>query len=194
VLGLARRRRVRRIHLKRDGDEDLVLMTDLDDPAKYPADDLLEVYLQRWGIERVFQQVSEVFHLGRLIGTTPRATVFQSALCFLLYNMIQVIRAYIAEGRGTQIDVISTENLFRDVHRQLIAWMELLTPQLTIELMSTTWTASQIGWRLRQLLHNQWSDRWIKSPSNTHRTRRPPRSAYPRGGHGSIYRILAQQH
>jgi hypothetical protein len=189
-----RRRRVRRIHLKRDGDEDLVLMTDLDDPAKYPADDLLEVYLQRWGIERVFQQVSEVFHLGRLIGTTPRATVFQSALCFLLYNMIQVIRAYIAEGRGTQIDVISTENLFRDVHRQLIAWMELLTPQLTIELMSTTWTASQIGWRLRQLLHNQWSDRWIKSPSNTHRTRRPPRSAYPRGGHGSIYRILAQQH
>ena len=47
-----RRRRVRRIHLHRSGkQEDVILLTDLDDPAKYPADDLLEVYLRRWGIE-----------------------------------------------------------------------------------------------------------------------------------------------
>jgi hypothetical protein len=186
-----RRRRVRRIHLERDGEDDLILVTDLDDPGQYPADDLLEVYLQRWGIERTFQQVSEVFHLGRLIGTTPRATVFQSALCFLLYNMIQVVRAFVSEGQAVSVDSISTENLFGDVHRQLIAWTEMITPEQTVELMETTWTSSQVRRRLRQLLHNRWSERWIKSPSNTHRTPRPHKTAYPRGGHNSVYRILA---
>lgn len=186
-----RRRRVRRIHLKRDKEEDLILVTDLDDPGEFPADDLLEVYLQRWGIERMFQQVSEVFHLGRLIGTTPRATVFQSALCFLLFNMIQVIRAFVSEGQSEPVDSISTENLFCDVRRQLIAWTEVIPPQQTVELLSTTWTSSQVARRLRQLLHNQWSERWIKSPSNTHTAPRPHKADYPRGGHNSIYRILA---
>jgi hypothetical protein len=186
-----RRRRVRRIRLHLDGEDDLILVTDLDDPAEHPADDLLEVYLQRWGIEKTFQQVSEVFHLGRLIGTTPRATVFQSAICFLLYNMIQVIRAFVAEGRAVSAGSISTQNLFGDVHRQLIAWTEMITPEQTVELMHTTWTVSQVRRRLRQLLHRRWSERWIKSPSNTHKTPRPHRTAYPRGGHGSVYRILA---
>ena len=187
-----RRRRVRRIHLKREGEEDLVLVTNLDNPREYPADDLLEVYLQRWGIERIFQQVSEVFHLDRLIGTTPRATVFQSALCFLLFNMIQVIRAFISTGRRTvHIDAISTENLFRDVHRQLIAWTEMIAPNKTVKLLTTTWTTSQLRRRLRQLLHKQWSERWIKSPSNTHKTKRPRKTGFPRGGHNSVSRILA---
>jgi hypothetical protein len=187
-----RRRRVRRIFLKRDGEEDLVLVTDLDDPAKYPADDLLEVYLQRWGIERMFQQVSEVFHLGRLIGTTPRATIFQAALCFLLFNMIQVIRAFVSEGQSEPTDTISTENLFRDVRRQLIAWTEVISPHQTVELLSTTWTPAQFRWRLQQLLHNQWSVRWTKASSNTHTSPRRHRTAYPRGGHNSIYRILTR--
>lgn len=166
-------------------------MTDLDDPATYPAVDLLEIYLQRWGIERMFQQVSEVFHLGRLIGTTPRATIFQSALCFLLFNMIQVIRAYVAAERVMPADSVSNENLFCDVRRQLIAWTELLQPPQTVELMSTASTAAQLRRRLQKLLQFQWSERWIKSPSNTHKKRRQHRTAYPRGGHGSISRILA---
>jgi hypothetical protein len=35
--------------------------------------------LQRWGIEQVFQKVTEVFHLQGLIGGTPKATIFQFA-------------------------------------------------------------------------------------------------------------------
>jgi hypothetical protein len=189
-----RRRRVRRIHLARSGDEDLILISDLDDPGTYPADDLLEVYLQRWGIERVFQQVSEVFHLGRLIGTTPRATVFQASLCFLLFNMVQVIRAFVAEGQSVSSNSISSESLFCDMRRQLIAWTEVIQPHATVELLSSTWTSSQVKRRLHQLLHRQWTDRWIKTPSNTHKTARRKKSAYPRGGHNSVYRLLEAQH
>ncbi|HEX3147686.1 MAG TPA: hypothetical protein VHR66_06355 [Gemmataceae bacterium] len=42
---------VRRITLTRDGDKPLVLVTDLLDGELYPANDLLELYRQRWGIE-----------------------------------------------------------------------------------------------------------------------------------------------
>src|SRR4051794_23314308 len=87
----SRRRYVRRITLARDGggdagEEDVVLLTDLLDERRYPAADLLEAYLRRWGIEQVFQRVTEVFGLEHLIGTRPLALIFQAAFCFVLYN------------------------------------------------------------------------------------------------------------
>jgi len=80
------RRFVRRLTLLRPGEESIILVTDLLDAGRYPAADLLTVYLARWGIEQVFQQITEVFALRRLIGSTPQATVFQAAFCLLLYN------------------------------------------------------------------------------------------------------------
>lgn len=94
-----RRRYVRRITLHRPGEEAVVVVTDLLGAERYPADDLLTVYLARWGIERVLQQSTEVFALQRLIGSTPQATVFQAAFCLVLYNMGQVVRGYIAAAR-----------------------------------------------------------------------------------------------
>jgi IS4 transposase len=187
-----RRRYVRRIHLERPGeDEDVIVLTDLTDPNQYPADDLLQVYLQRWGIEQMFQKVTEVFHLHTLIGSTPQATVFQASFCLLLYNMIQVMRAYIAEGQKIEAKKISLENLFYDVQRQLIAWNEVLSVEATVRLLSTTWTAAQLAKRLRDLLHGQWSECWRKTPSNTHRT--PPKNTdYLVGGHNSVYRLVQQ--
>lgn len=46
-------RYVRRIRLDRPDAEPIVLVTDLLDAQAYPAADLLELYLTRWGIERV---------------------------------------------------------------------------------------------------------------------------------------------
>ncbi len=188
----SRRRYVRRIHLQRPGQEDVILLTDLIDHDEYPADDLLEVYLQRWGIEQMFQKVTEVFHLHELIGGTPRATVFQASFCFLLYNIIQTIRAFIASGQSMKISEISMANLFYDVQRQLTAWNEVLTLRATVKLLSTTWTTDQVTNRLRQLLHGRWSECWRKAPANTHRA--PPKNTdYLKGGHNSVYRLMRKQ-
>jgi hypothetical protein len=186
----ARRRYVRRIRLKRGGkEEDIYLLTDLVDADVYPADDLLRVYLERWGIECMFQQVTEVFHLRSLIGSTPRATVLQASFCFLLYNVIQVMRAYIAEGQELSPKEVSSENLFEDVHRQLTAWTEMLDTEDTVALVSTTWTASQVVRRLRTLLHGQWSELWRKAKYKGSPTPHPKKK-YPKGGHTSVYRVL----
>jgi hypothetical protein len=188
-----KQRYVRRIHLHREADkEDVILLTDLLDADQYPADDLLQVYLHRWGIEQVFHKVTEVFYLKNLIGSSPRATVFQAAFCFLLYNMIQLVRAYIAAGSEREVQTISLELVFVDVQRQIVAWNEVLETQQTVDLLSTTWTPAQVARRLQQLLHGQWSDRWIKSPSNTHKYNAPQREEYPSGGHVSVFRMMQQ--
>ena len=185
-----RRRYVRRIRLKRgNGEEEIILLTDLLEHETYRADDLLQVYLERWGIERMFQQVTEVFHLNSLIGSSPRATVFQASFCFLLYNVIQVMRAYIAEGQGLAPKEISSESLFEDVHRQLTAWTEMLNDTATVTLVSTTWTAPQVARRLRLLLHGRWSELWRKTKNKKVPTPHPKKQ-YPKGGHTSVYRVL----
>ncbi len=82
----------RRLRLHRPNAPALVVVTDLLDAQAYPAADLLATYRRRWGIEQLFQRVTEVFDLRHLIGTTPAATVFQAAWCFLLANVIQTVR------------------------------------------------------------------------------------------------------
>lgn len=181
------RRYVRRVTLHRAGEEDVILVTDLLDPARYPAEDLLALYLARWGIERVFQQITEVFHLNRLIATTPQGTLFQLSFCLLLYNLIQVVRGYVAVGQGHPVEVISTELLFADVTKQLVALNELVAAGRVVELLPTVSSAAAVRQRLRTLLGSVWSDGWVKSPL---RTRKPPAPKKGQRDHTSVYRLL----
>jgi len=147
-----RRRYLRRVTLHRTGEEDVILVTGLLDPARYPAEDLLALYLARWGIERVFQQITEVFHLNRLIATTPQGTLFQLSFCLLLYDMIQVVRGYVAVGQGHPVEVISAELLFVDVTKQLVALNELVAAGRVVELLPAASSAAAVRQRLRKLL------------------------------------------
>jgi Transposase DDE domain len=182
-----RRRYVRRVTLHRDGEEDVLLVTDLVDPARYPAADLLDLYLARWGIERVFQQITEVFHLNRLIATTPQGTLFQLAFCLLLYNMIQVVRGYVAVGQGHPVAFISTELLFADVTKQLVALNELVAAVRVVELLPAAPSAAALRQRLRRLLGGVWSDGWVKAPA---RARKPPAQKQGKRDHTSVHRLL----
>ena len=113
----------------RPGEETSLLITDLLDATRSPAADLLTVYLARWGSARVFPQITAVFALRRLIGSTPQAPVFQAAFCRLLYNMVQVLRGSIATAQPPPCvaEDVSTEQLFDDVQRELTA-VSVLVP------------------------------------------------------------------
>jgi Transposase DDE domain len=188
--GDRRRRYVRRITLRRPGQEDVAVVTDLLEPDRYPAVDLLELYLGRWGIERMFQQVTEVFRLQRLIGGTPQATVFQCAFCLLLYNVIQVVRAHVAVARDYEPERISTEKLFGDVQRELIAWSVLVDPPVRVTGFERPGTAPLITGRLKGLLGSVWSDRWLKAPAK--KCSAPPARRKLPGNHTSVHRILEE--
>jgi hypothetical protein len=180
-----KRRYVRRITLERPGEEAVILITDLLDEKEYPAVDLLDLYLRRWGIERVFQQVTEVFGLQGFIGSTPEATVFQFSFCTVLYNIVQVVRAYVAEGSKVAVIDISTEKMFLDVKNQLIAWNELSAPAETAAVIVPL-TLKQTKHRLRQLLGKEWTEIWRKAPKQ----RRHPQQHSGKRCHQSVFRVL----
>jgi hypothetical protein len=179
----------RQITLKRPGQEDVVLVTDLMDSSEYPACDLLELYRGRWGIERMFQQVTEVFGLQALIGSSPEATIFQFAFCMVLYNIIQVVRAYVAAAQKRAAETISSEKLFDDVKRELVAWNLLVGPQATMDLVVPLESAEQVCQRLRELLARRWSQVWLKSPAQKRPAKPTAVPAHSRS-HTSVYRVL----
>lgn len=182
-----RRRYLRMIRLLRPGAEDVILVTDLLDADEYPAEDLLWLYSERWGIEEVFQKVTEVFGLQGLIGGMPPACIFQFAFCLLLYNMVQVVRGYIAEGQDREPEEISGEKLFDDVEQQLIAWNVIFEPQVTLDYFELLPDAAALQARLRELLGCAWSNTWLKSPPQAHHGKTPRKRTR---SHSSVYRIL----
>jgi hypothetical protein len=184
-------RYLRRITLHRPKQEAVVVLTDLLDETTFPAADLLDIYLERWGIERTFQQVSEVFHLLHLIGSTPEAAIFQFGFCLLLYNLLQVIRAVVAETQTRPVADISTEQLFYDLRRELIT-LHTLVDQATIATEVPSLAASQHHWQqyLRNRLAKAWTPRWLKSPRKKYQ---PPRDKPKKQrSHVSIYRAIQE--
>jgi len=181
------RRYVRRITLKRPGERDVILITSLCHAEAYPAVDVLELYLMRWGIEHMFQQVTEVFGLSGLIGTTPEGTIFQFALCLLLYNMIQLVRGMVATEVEKPREEISTENLLADVKRELIAWSVVIDHETTLGHFEGEWTALRVKARMNELLKGLWRDRWRKAPA---KKKKPPHPEKGKQTHGSVFRIL----
>ncbi|HEV8714205.1 MAG TPA: transposase [Candidatus Binatia bacterium] len=184
------RRFVRRITLYRPGEETVILITELLEAAQYPAPELLALYRARWGIERVFQQITEVVHLQALIGTTPQGTVFQCAFCLLLYNLWQVVRAYVATAQARPPDTISTELLFADVQRQLVALPELVPPPAVEPLFEPLSSPDRVEQHLTRLLATVWTPRWLKAPAK--KPKAPATRKAVKGNQTSVYRLLAE--
>jgi hypothetical protein len=191
---------VRQITLHLHGGKTVVLLTSLLAPRKHPAAALLTLYRQRWRIERVFQEITEVFGLEHLIGSSPQASIFQFAFCLLLYNTLQVVRAGLAEMRELSPERLSNEKLFRDLHRQLSAWTLLVGPALALtpaESDSAPQTPStepvptpaQAQQSLRRILQQAWSRYWLKSPPQRRSQKSKPKGP---GKHVSAYRVIQQ--
>jgi hypothetical protein len=181
---------LRRLTLVRPGKKDLVLITDLLDPAAYPANDLLELYRVRWGIETVFLTVSEVFHLKHLIGSHPRGIIFQASLCMMYYNVLQVLRGLAAQTQARATQEVSTQNLFTDLQHELIALHRLAKPDDVVAGLRAR-AASLVDLRayLVERLGRAWTPLWAKAPA---KKRHLPKPKHKRGGaaHFSSHRVL----
>ena len=157
---------VRRITLHLASGAVISVVTDLLDEAVYPAEALLATYRKRWGIERVFHQITDVFSLKNLIGTSPKAVLFQLSFCLLLYNTLQVLRTHLAFHQKCEAEKISNEKLFYDLKRELVAVDELVENECLLELLGEAPTAGEFRAYLQENLRGVWSNRWWKAPSS----------------------------
>lgn len=182
--------RVRRVTLRRDvaaGEDDVVLLTNLMDRTRYAAADLLGLYQKRWGIEQVFQQVTETFSLSHLIGCGPKAVLLQLAFCLLLYNVMQLIKAYVAQDGKVQPAVVSMHYLFDDVRTELKAWAYHTQGQWP----STHRDAATLRDHLGQLLAGSWNPkRYTKASDKQPRASPSEKRKWLSGGHTSVQRAI----
>ena len=179
--------RLRRVTLVRpgEGEEDVVLLTDLMDQKEFGALDLLKLYRKRWGIEQMFQQVTETLALEHLIGCSPRAVLFQFALCLLMYNLVQAVKGFVAEDGKVEASVVSTYGLFYDIKRELCAWAYLGEG----ELRRAPRDPAGMRQRLRELLKGSWDPVAYTKASDKKPRVRPQRQPL-HGGHSSVQRLL----
>jgi hypothetical protein len=190
-----RRRYVRRFVVARAGAEDVIVVTDLLDAQAYPAEDLLEVYLHRWQIENVYQQITEVFELQHLIGCTPGATVFQTSLCLVIYNMLQVVRGLAAQVSPEPVTVneLSTEQIFRDMQEELVGLHRVLKGELLEEalgeVLAGVGSAEAMQARLGVLMRQAWTPSWKKAKRGKPR---PPQAKAKYVTHTSVHRCLQE--
>ena len=167
------------------------MIADLLDEAAYPAEDLLATYRKRWGIENVFHQITDVFSLRHLIGSSPRAVLFQLSFCLLLYNTLQVLRSHLAFHRKCEAEKISNEKLFYDLKRELVSVDRLVEKQCLLGLLGAEPTAAELRDYLRQKLRGVWSDRWQKAPSSGGGGHKKVKTRVL-GNHTSTYRVFQQ--
>jgi hypothetical protein len=185
-----RRRYVRRITLERPGEEEVAVVTDLLDETLYPAEDLLAVYLTRWQIENCFQAITEVFELRHLIGSAPPATVFQASLCLVIYNTLQLLRGYAAWAapEPTAVAALSAEQIFADLHEELVGLHRTLKPEELLGVLRQPRDAAEVQARLRVLLQRAWTPQWRKAVNKKPRPHKP--KAKQSGAHTSVHKVL----
>ena len=197
-----RRAYVRRITWKRSDHKDLSIVTDLtnrsagqgaEGPEPIAAADLIDLYLTRWKIETVFQDVTMIFGLRKLIGSTPEATAFQAAFCMVVYNAIMVVKSYVAavQPKPMSVDDVSNKMLFTSIHKQLTAIAELVPAVSLTELVTPPQTAEAARAYLQQRLTGLWEVGWKKARNKNPRTYGA--KAKGSGAHTSVYRVL-QKH
>ena len=182
----ATRRAVRRVSVTRAGDEPLAVLSDLLDGVAVPAAEVLAAYRPRWDIESTFRDVTEVFGLGRFVGSTAEATVFQASLCFVLSNLQAVLSGFIAAERGCGRGELSARQIRRDWHRQLVALKELAAAAEVTAAVRPAATAEALRAEVVRLLTGMWRKGWAKTQNETAR----PQAAKGRGkgAHTSVVR------
>ena len=92
----------------------------------------------------------------------------------LLYNVLVVLRGYLSEAQQRPPETISTENVFYDVRRQLVALHEVLPLADILPLFTARLAGHDLRQHLRQLLAAEWQDRWLKAPAKKRRPHPSP--------------------
>ena len=155
--------------------------------AEYPDTELLDLSRERWGIERLFQQVTEVCGLKGLIGGTPQATIFQFALCLLLYNVLQPICGFMAMHQQRDCETISLKKLFVGTREQVLTWSVLERREVVSLDYFQPLSTKSLNICLQRNLKPELSGGWIKAVNKT-----PQRiaSRSHKRTHASVFRLL----
>jgi hypothetical protein len=137
--------------------------------------------------------VTTVFGLKKLIGSTAEATAFQVAFCMVIYNIIQVIRGYVAQSQPQplSVDDISNVMLFDSIRRELVSVFTVIPPVTLASAIKKLASPEEMRSYLAERMAGLWEPGWRKARNKNPRVYGPKSKGS--GAHTSVYRVL-QEH
>ena len=106
--------RLRYIRWRRGGTR-YELLTNVLIPARLSAEEALDLYPYRWGIERMFYDLKEVLNLNRLYAANPNAVAMQVYAAAIVYNALRVAQSEGAAQVGVAPETISPAKFYPKV-------------------------------------------------------------------------------
>jgi hypothetical protein len=96
----------------RQGRRTFAVLTNVLDPARLSAADVLALYPLRWTVERVFFDLKEVLNLHRFYAGNPNAVAMQVYAAAIVHVAMRVAQGQIAQAQGVRPEAISPAKLF----------------------------------------------------------------------------------
>src|SRR6266851_1416491 len=110
----APRQLLRHIRWRRGGTR-YELLTNVLAPTRLSAEEALDLYAARWGIERMFFDLKEVLNLNRLYAANPNAVAMQVYAAALVYNALRVAQSDGAAQVGVAPEALSPAKFYPKV-------------------------------------------------------------------------------
>ena len=87
--------------------ESFYIITTLDDPEQYSADELAKLYLQRWNVELYFRDIKTTMGMDVLKCKSPEMVHKEIVMHFIAYNSVRMLMYEAAEERAVDVSRLS---------------------------------------------------------------------------------------
>ena len=87
--------------------ESFYIVTTLSDPQSHSADELADLYLQRWNVELFLRDIKTTMGMDILKCKTPEMVHKEIIMHFIAYNSIRMLMYEAAEERGVDVNRLS---------------------------------------------------------------------------------------
>jgi hypothetical protein len=103
--------RLRWVHVW-NAQSEIILITNVLDPAVLSPHQLVALYRRRWSVERMYLAMKDVLELNHLYNCSPAAVGQQVYATAILYNTLRASQGHIAERAGIDPELLSVDKLF----------------------------------------------------------------------------------
>lgn len=87
----------------------LVVVTDLLDSKKYPAEEMADLYMERWQIELKFRDLKTTFAMERFAVKTPEMAHKTLRMMIIAYNLLRCVMQQAAFMAGRKVNEMSVQ-------------------------------------------------------------------------------------
>ena len=146
------------------------MVTDLLDEVKYPAEAMLDGIRAAGESKRFSTRSPDVFSLRHLIGTMPKAVLFQMSFCLLMYNALQVVARDLASYQACEAKKISNDEVvLRRGAADGGSRARVRRGGFVARVARRGTVAAELRECMREGLPGAWSDRCVEAPSSGRR-------------------------